>query len=238
MTDLDTILNTYGLAAIFVVMLVKAIGVPVPVPADAVMLATSARVADNKLVLWQAFAAILVALIVGGIIQYTLVRGPGRRILYKYGRFLGLTPPRLDAAMERVQKGGVLSLGVAFLTPGVRSVAVPASGLAGIRVSKFTTSLTLASAAFLALHFFLGAIIAAAISKLSEFIPLPVIVVSIVVLLAAGLGVWYIIRRRQRPEASSREVFEDALGAWHEATCPVCLALGATNRLQIHSHSQ
>lgn len=236
MSDLDTILNTYGLAAIFVVMLVKAIGVPVPVPADAVMLATSARVADNKLILWQAFAAILIALIVGGIIQYTLVRGPGRSILYRYGRYLGLTPARLDAAMERVQKGGVFSLGVALLTPGVRSVAVPASGLAGIRVSKFTASLALASASFLALHFFLGAIIATAISKLSEIIPLPIIVVSIVVLLVAGIGVWYVIRRRQRPEASRRECLQDALGAWHEATCPVCLALGATNRLQIQAH--
>jgi hypothetical protein len=46
-----------------------------------------------------------------------------------------------------------------------------------------------------------------------------------------GLGGWILIRRRQRPSASSREVVTEALGAWHEATCPVCLALGAVSRL-------
>jgi hypothetical protein len=61
-------------------------------------------------------------------------------------------------------------------------------------------------------------------------------------MLAAGLGAWYVIRRRQHPEETPREALAEAVGAWHKATCPVCLALGAAKKLQLpveleHAHS-
>jgi membrane protein DedA with SNARE-associated domain len=78
MSDLDTFLDLYGLAAIFAIMLVKSAGVPIPIPADALMLATSARAAQGKLVVSQAFIALLIALVIGGVIQFALVGGPRR----------------------------------------------------------------------------------------------------------------------------------------------------------------
>jgi membrane protein DedA with SNARE-associated domain len=81
MNDLENFLDLYGLAAIFGIMLAKSVGVPIPVPADALMLATSARVATGKIALAQAFIALLISLIAGGIVQFGLVRGPGRGVL-------------------------------------------------------------------------------------------------------------------------------------------------------------
>ena len=72
MEDLNTFLDLYGLAAIFGLMLAKSVGVPIPVPADALMLATSARVATGKLALVQAFIALLIALIAGGMARSAL----------------------------------------------------------------------------------------------------------------------------------------------------------------------
>jgi membrane protein DedA with SNARE-associated domain len=236
MDDINAFLDLYGLAAIFGIMLIKSAGVPIPVPADALMLATSARVATGKLILGQAFVVILIALLVGGIIQFVLVRGPGRGILYRYGRFLGMTPTRLDSASQRLKKGGVLGIGIAILTPGVRSVAIIGSGLAGIPIRQFVPGLILGSSLFLALHFFLGYVGGTLLSSLGNVVSLPILLVAIVVVLAIGLGVWAIIRRRQLPHASPKEVLAEAVGAWHEAVCPVCLALGAVERLQIHDH--
>jgi hypothetical protein len=53
------------------------------------------------------------------------------------------------------------------------------------------------------------------------------------VILAITFAAWFLIRRRQLPQATNAEVVSEALGAWHEAVCPVCLALGAAERLQI-----
>lgn len=231
--DLELFLDTYGLAAIFGIMLLKSAGVPIPIPADVLMLATSARVASGKLALATAFIALLVALAVGGVVQFMLVKGVGRGLLLRYGSYLGITPARLDAVGHRLEKGGVMGIGLAILTPGIRSVTVPACGIVGISLSRFAPGLTLGSGVFLALHFLIGVIGGVLLNQAGLIISPLTLVIILVVLLAAGFGVWYIIRRRQRPHDSAREIMAAAAGAWHEATCPVCLALGAVERLQI-----
>ncbi|HEY4688173.1 MAG TPA: VTT domain-containing protein [Anaerolineae bacterium] len=223
MENLETFLNTYGLAAIFGLMLIKSIGVPIPIPADVVMLATSARVAEGKLNLETAFAAILLALVAGGIVQFLLARGPGRNILYRFGRYLGLTAARLDSAATSVKKGGPIGIGLAVLTPGIRAATVAACGLAAVPMRVFTPGLILGSTLFLSLHFFLGAVLSTLLAGMSQ-----VGLVLVVLFVLAGVGVWVFIRRRQRPDAPIGEVAAEALEAWHEATCPVCLVLGAT----------
>jgi membrane protein DedA with SNARE-associated domain len=233
MNNLELFLDSYGLAAIFAIMLLKAIGVPIPIPADVVMLATAARIATGKLDVWTAFLLILLALVIGGVVQFDLIRRAGRNVLYRFGRYFGLTPARLDQASASVQKSGVVGLSVAILTPGVRGISVAACGLAGVPLRTFAPALLIGSASFLALHFFLGALLTPIFVWLTQLLPLPLLIGVIVVLLAVGFGVWYIIRRRQRPHATQRELVADALEAWHEATCPVCLALGAANRVKL-----
>jgi membrane protein DedA with SNARE-associated domain len=235
MNDVEAFLELYGLAAIFVVMLVKGIGVPIPIPADAIMLATSARVASGRMILWQAFLAILIASMIGGLIQFILVRGPGRSFLYRYGHYLGVTPPRIDAASARLKGGNIFTIGVAILTPGVRSVAIPAAGIAGIPLQRFLGGLLVGSATFLALHFLIGLAGGTLLNTVGSIVPLPVVIGGIIGLLLVGLGVWYVIHRRQMPHASNVEVLKQAVGSWNEATCPVCLCLGAVERLQLQT---
>lgn len=239
--DFESFLDAYGLIAIFGVMLLKSVGVPIPIPADALMLATSARVASGRMGLAAAFLALLLALTVGGIVQFRLVGGPGRGLVDRFGSRLGITPKRLEFAAGRMQKGGVVGVALAILTPGIRSVAVIACGLTRIPVAIFAPGLLLGSALFLALHFFLGYIGGAILINLGAVVSPPMLIGGIVVLLALGFGVWVIIRRRQHPDAPLSEVVADAVGAWHEAVCPACLALGAVRRLQIdlpieHAH--
>jgi membrane protein DedA with SNARE-associated domain len=103
MNSFDMFLIQYGLAAIFVIMLTKSAGVPILIPGDVIILAAAARAAAGKFVLWQAFLIILLAVILGGMIQFVLARGPGRNVLYRFGRYIGLTKPRLDAATVRIK---------------------------------------------------------------------------------------------------------------------------------------
>lgn len=238
MDDLNTFLDLYGLAAIFAIMLVKSAGLPIPIPSDALMLATSARVAVGKLALPSAFIALLVALVAGGIIQFQLVRGPGRNLLYRYGKYLGLTPARLEAVSGRLKRSGIMGISVAILTPGVRSVAVPACGIADVSSRNFVSGLSLGSGSFLALHFLLGYIGGTLLSAAGNAISAPVLIGGILLFLLVGIGIWYVIRRRQHPQATQREVLAQAVGAWHEATCPVCLALGAAQKLQLVDKDQ
>src|SRR3954452_13465398 len=156
MDGLEAFLELYGLAAIFAIMLAKATGVPIPIPGDVIMLAAAARAAEGKLSVWEAFLTILVAVVVGGSIQFALVRGFGRGALYRFGRYFGLTPTRLDAAAVRVERSGPIGISVAVFTPGVRTATVVACGLVGLPLRVFLPGLILGETAFVAVHFLVG----------------------------------------------------------------------------------
>src|SRR6266700_3496009 len=111
MDGFEAFLETYGVAAACAVMLIKAVGVPVPIPGDVILLATAARAAEGKVVLWVAFAALLIALVGGGVVQFGLARGPARRVVTRYGHRLGLTAERLDRVAAHVRRGGPLGIG-------------------------------------------------------------------------------------------------------------------------------
>jgi membrane protein DedA with SNARE-associated domain len=213
MSGLETFLDSYGLAAACVLMLVKAAGVPIPIPGDVILLATAARAADGKVLLWVAFVGLLVAITLGGLLQFTLARGPARRLVVRYGQRLGLTPERLEAVSTKVRQSGPLGIGLGVLTPGLRTAVIPACGLTNMPLSVFVPGLVLGSVVDLSLHFALGY----AGSSLLTASPLAVAVVVAVV----GLGVTLYIARRRRASAAA------AVTAWTQATCPVCLALEA-----------
>src|ERR671929_1871212 len=113
MNGLEAFLDAYGVAAACAIMLVKAIGVPVPIPGDVILLATAARAAEGKVLLWLAFVGLLLALTLGGTLQFLLARGPARRILVRYGQRLGLTEQRLERVAGLVRRGGLLGIGLA-----------------------------------------------------------------------------------------------------------------------------
>lgn len=233
MNGIDALLIHYGLAAIFVLLLVKSVGVPVPIPADVIILTAAAWAAGGKLVLWQAVLAILVALVLGGSVQYLLARGPGRNLLYRFGRYLGLTQARLDAASVRVKKGGMFGVGLAILIPGVRGVAIAASGLAGVPLRTFLPGLVLGSSLFLALHVFLGFLGGSLFAIVGKVVPSAGIGLIVLLLLVAVFLLWLIAYRRQKQ--ARQELDAASVEVWHEGMCPVCLALYTANQLRAYS---
>ncbi len=234
MNSLDLFLVQYGLAAIFVLLLIKTIGIPIPIPADLIILTAAARVAQGKLNVWQTFIAILVALVIGGLIQFLLARGPGRGLLYRFGRYIGLTSPRLDAASARVKKGGALSISIAILVPGVRGAAIAASGLADMPLRVFLPGLIVGSFLFLGLHFFLGYLGGSLFSIVGRVLPLSWIALLVLMLLVSIFAVWVVVRRRRK--TSLPDVEGTSLELWHEGICPVCLALYTVNQMRSPIH--
>src|SRR5438093_436862 len=226
MGPFEEFVDLYGLPAMALVLLTKSAGVPVPVPADALMVLAAARVAAGALVLWEVFVVLLAALFVGGTGQFLLARGPARGLLYRSGRYLGLTPARLDAATARVARAGPAAIAVGVLLPGARAVTVAACGLAGVPLRRFLPGLLVGSALFLGVHFLLGFAAQLALPTLARLgvaVGWPLVAALAVV----GLAGWFGLREWQRPGAPAADVAVEAAGAWQEATCPVCLLLGA-----------
>jgi membrane protein DedA with SNARE-associated domain len=224
---LTQFLDTYGLQAVFLIMLLKEIGVPVPIPADIIILSGAARAAQGSVSGSAVFLAILIPMVIGGIVQYALVRGSGRQAIYRVGRYIGLTPARLERAMTAIRRGGVAAVALGLTTPGVRLATVPASGLVNLPVRMFVPGLLAGSAFFLAWHFAIGYLGGAALALLN--LPAPVIILLVLAVLVLGAAGWMYVRRR-RAAAKGAEAIEPQGAAgtfanWADASCPACIAI-------------
>jgi membrane protein DedA with SNARE-associated domain len=144
----------YGALAILLVTLVKGVGIPIPIPADLVILFAATESASGRLALWAAFGAVFIGMVVGGIIQFRLMRGPARAILYRFGSKVGLTPHRLDLATQRVENVGVFGVAAAVVTPAIRTAAIPACGIVKVPGKIFVTGLAAGSGVYIAVQFF------------------------------------------------------------------------------------
>lgn len=221
----EQFLDAYGLLAVFGIMLLKEIGVPVPIPSDLIMLGAAARAAQGKFPLVAVFFAILIPMLLGGLAQYALAKGPGRRVVYRLGVYIGLTKDRLDRAMEAVRKGGPIAVGVGLTTPGVRIAIVPASGLAELPLAAFVPGLVIGSAFFLGWHFAIGYLGGFVLTLLN--LPLPILVGTVVAVLAIGIVGWLAVRRISRGRAKAQEqiTLSERYAAWADASCPACIAI-------------
>lgn len=225
MDGFEAILDSYGIAAACGLMLVKAAGVPVPIPGDVILLTVAARAGQGKVLLWVAFVSLLAALILGGTGQFLLARGPARGLLSRFGPRLGLTPQRLATVAASVQRGGLLGIGLAVLTPGLRTAVIPACGLTGIPMKLFLPGLALGSTADLTLHFAIGYAGSSLLTSIVQ--PAPLLAVAILALL--GLGAWLLVARRRHMSRGA------AVNAWVQATCPVCLVVGSLAPVETES---
>ncbi|MGA7732039.1 MAG: VTT domain-containing protein [Chloroflexia bacterium] len=223
MDDLLRMLDSYGVGLLFAVLLLKEVGVPIPVPGDLLMLLAGARAAAGGLPLWGVLLSALVAGIAGAFVQYLLARGPGRGFIYRFGKYVGLTPARLDKAADSIKGRGWVAVALGRALPGLRIGAVAACGLAAVPISTFVTGLVAGTILFVGFHTMLGYVAGPGATAIFDNIniPIPAVLIALALL---GLAGWLFIRYRRR---KAREAGDPAaVFDWADACCPVCLAAG------------
>jgi membrane protein DedA with SNARE-associated domain len=224
-----------GLAAIVALILVKEAGVPIPVPGDLVVLGAGVAAARGDLPA-GAVLAILAATVVGGTVQFALLRGRARRPLLRLLERVGVPTRVIDGAADRLRGRGAAAVAVARMTPGLRIATVPAVAIAGLRLPAVATGLAVGNGVFSGGHFAAGYLVGepalAIVSKASG--QLAIVAGAVVALAVFGaVGWWLIVRRRRAAEAGAAgppgAVPRPAEGlpvvAWADAACPACLAL-------------
>ncbi|MBI3915056.1 MAG: hypothetical protein HY327_12835 [Chloroflexi bacterium] len=220
--SLNQFLETYGLAAIFAILLLKEIGAPIPIPGDLILLGAAGSAAQGRFNVIVAFIVIVIALLLGGAIQYGIARGPGRAFIYRAGRLIGLSQTRLEQMIERVRRGGTTAVALGLTTPGVRIATTPASGIANLPTGVFIPGLIAGSTFFVAWHFAIGYFGGALLALLNVS---GIFVVGLILaVLVFGIIGWLVVRRIARRRAETRTLAE-TYSAWAEASCPACIAI-------------
>jgi membrane protein DedA with SNARE-associated domain len=202
-------------------ILVKEAGLPIPVPGDLVVIGAGVAAGRGDFDPLTAVLAIIVASILGGIVQYGLLRSVARPALLRLLGRLG-SAERVDRQTERLRSGGPRSVAIARSTPGVRIVTIAASALAGVPAPAFVAGLAVGNGLFIAAHFALGYLIGEPILAAVGGLLGPLAIAFVALAVLGGVG-WFLIRRRRRQPG---DPLATAL-AWTDACCPACLALGS-----------
>jgi membrane protein DedA with SNARE-associated domain len=196
-------------------------GIPIPIPADLVMLLIGERAADGSFPLWAAVLALEVIAVIGCAALFLVARGPGHALIQRVGPRVGLTHERLDRATALVERRGTLALAVGRGTPGLRTVTCVAAGSSGMTLRRALLPLVIGSSVFLQLHLLLGYFLGPAARELIEDAKGPAILLALLLLAAAA--VYWFVRRRRR--SAQRADGVQAAQQMTEAACPLCLAL-------------
>jgi membrane protein DedA with SNARE-associated domain len=212
-----------GLLAIVGLILVKEAGLPIPVPGDLIVIGAGVAASRGDVDAPSTLALIVAASIVGGAVQYGLIRSVARPVLLRLLSRL-TSAERLDRQTERLRRGGARSVAVARSTPGVRIVAIAASALAAIPPFAFLGGLAVGNAVFIAAHFVLGYVLGEPLLTVVGGALGPLAIAGIVL---AGLGAiaWFVIARQRAPADPTAQAGLPTIAAWADACCPACLAL-------------
>jgi membrane protein DedA with SNARE-associated domain len=227
-------------------LLVKEAGVPIPVPGDLLVLGAGIAAAGPSIVATSGPAvpapvlllAILAAGVVGGSLQFTLVRGTFRDPLLNLLTRFGVPRERLDALAGWLHRRGAVGVALARCTPGVRVGATAASGLAALPFAAFLPGLVAGNTVFVGGHFALGYVAGpAALDLIAGTGGIALAIGVFVILAIVGAAGWHVLRRHRAAAAGSgwdAPLPRDApsLATWAEAACPACLAVSLARRLR------
>lgn len=206
------LLDRHALLAIFIICFMEDVGIPMPLPADVLVVFVGYRIQQGTLNPWQVIPLILIAVNIAGTILYTIARRGGRPLIDRYGHFLHLNADRLARAEGWLTHRGMLGIVIGRALPGVRLATVISCGIFKVPLRVFLPAQMLGIIiyvfGFIMIGYWLG-------PKAVESIHLPTISVRLILLLILVIGLPFILRRINARTATddTREI-QDRLTRW------------------------
>jgi membrane protein DedA with SNARE-associated domain len=188
-------MDQHGVVAGFVVVLIEEAGLPVPVPGDVLMMGLGVHARKGLIALWEVLVLLEVATLIGATILYFVASRGGRGLVFRYGRYMHLTPQRLDRAEQWLQRHGPKAIVAGRLTPGLRMATVIGCGVFGISYGRFLPALALGAFLYIALYTLIGFFVGPVVLEFIEGIHIPIGVLGSLVPLLI-LCVWIYRARR------------------------------------------
>lgn len=135
-TTLGNLVTTYGLAALFLLMVAESCGFPFP--SEVIMPTGGLLAATGHMNLAAAIVAGAAANLVGSLIAYGVAAKFGEPILLGPGRYIGIRRHHLELADGWFKRYGLAAVLVGRVLPVVRTYISFPAGLAHIELTRFS----------------------------------------------------------------------------------------------------
>jgi membrane protein DedA with SNARE-associated domain len=194
LNSLASPLSHFGLWAVLALVLVEDFGIPVP--GETVLIAAAIYAGSGRLNVVAVGLVAFAAAVVGDNIGYAIGRFGGRTLIDRYGKYIFLTPERLDKTELFFQRHGTKIIIVARFIEGLRQANGIIAGITGMHWLKFVLANALGAAlwvgTWVSIGYFAGQHITTIYNDVTRY--------SLYVAIAAVLliAVWVLQRVRKR----------------------------------------
>ena len=192
-------LSQYGYAGLFILLMLGIVGLPVP--DETLLIFCGYLIHDRRLRPWLTVFSGFTGSVTGISVSYLIGRTVAQRAIARYGRFLRITPARLEEVNVWFQRTGEWLLTFGYFIPGVRHFTAVVAGMSGLDYPKFALFAYGGAAVWVSTFLGLGYLVgekwrsaALLVHKYS--------LACLVLLVAAAVGFWF-HRRRTKQQTKS-----------------------------------
>jgi len=185
---------TYGLLAVFVLMVGESCGLPFP--SEVIMPTAGLLAAGGHMNLVAAIIAGAAANLVGSLIAYVLAARFGEPLLLGPGRYVGIRRHHLEMADGWFQRWGLPAVLIGRVLPVIRTYISFPAGLARINLTWFSVLTFVGALPWVAALTLVGYLLGKNYDRISG--PLEKGAIGIAVLVAIVVVVWYVRGREPR----------------------------------------
>lgn len=134
-TGVTSIINTYGYAAVFILMLLEAAALPIP--SEIVLPLTGLLAAQHVFNIFIALALVLLAGFIGMAVDYYIAYTLEKDVVYKHLQSFRIKKGQLEAFDRWFGRNGGFAVFIGRLLPEVRSLVSFPAGFAAMPKKKF-----------------------------------------------------------------------------------------------------
>lgn len=196
MPDLTPLISHWGYAAIFLIVILGNVGLPVP--EESVLTVSGYLVWQGKLAPVMVILVAITSAVIGDNAAYWLGRRYGRIVL---SRWVRVSPEPIERMQRFVVRYGMLAVFVARFVVGLRFMAGPLAGSTGLSPIRFFIANLLGAAVYVPIAvgagYAVGYGLGDRIERLRRLVG-DTEILLVIALVVAGVVVWLWLSRRAR----------------------------------------
>ena len=147
-------LTHYGYPGLFFLLMLGIVGLPIP--DETLLVFCGYLIYKGRLLPLPAFASGFAGSMCGITLSYVLGRKFGREVIFRYGKYLGITPKHVEDVTRWFYRFGLWLLSVGYFIPGVRHYTALVAGMSALNVRRFAAYAYPGAAAWVATFLTLG----------------------------------------------------------------------------------
>jgi membrane protein DedA with SNARE-associated domain len=185
----------YGYLGLFMLLMLGIVGLPVP--DETLLVFCGYLIWKGQLSAVPTFLAAFCGSTCGITISYLLGRNYGHKLIYQYGKYIGLSSERLDRVHRWFSKLGTWLLAAGYFIPGVRHFTALVAGTSELKWISFVVFAYTGAAVWVTTFLSLGYLVGDQWEQTSETFH-KYVLGAVAVLGICGLTVWFFRRRNSR----------------------------------------